>query len=141
VRAAAYRENVANEIFQTEKDYVANLGLLFDTFLHPIKEHMTGTANALRSCRPRMTAHGGLTRWGGQLFQGRCGTTRWHPAWPTATVLRAAAASARAGRLPPSLSRCVSLMSLLLVCVCGRVCVVRVRVRVRVRRYLHYIAG
>lgn len=42
VRAAAYRENVANEIFQTEKDYVANLGLLFDTFLYPIKEHMTG---------------------------------------------------------------------------------------------------
>lgn len=41
VRDVAYRENVAREIFQTEKDYVNNLTLLLSVFINPIKENLT----------------------------------------------------------------------------------------------------
>ncbi|ELR23936.1 RhoGEF domain containing protein [Acanthamoeba castellanii str. Neff] len=41
VRDVAYRENVAREILQTEKDYVNNLMLLMSVFINPIKESLT----------------------------------------------------------------------------------------------------
>lgn len=41
MRDVAYRENVAREILQTEKDYVNNLMLLMNVFINPIKESLT----------------------------------------------------------------------------------------------------
>jgi hypothetical protein len=43
VRNTAYRENVAREIYQTEKDYINNIGLLVELFLDPIKACMEDT--------------------------------------------------------------------------------------------------
>lgn len=40
MRDVAYRENVAREILQTEKDYVSNLNLLMNIFMNPIKENL-----------------------------------------------------------------------------------------------------
>ncbi len=46
---------MAHEIYQTEKDYVHNLNLLFDVFLNPIKSHMNGPVWVGQGISPRFS--------------------------------------------------------------------------------------